>query len=517
MGTETTTPVSLGDADATALRADLDGWTVDAVAELVGESAMRAIARERLVPARRAARASTSRLALLTRLFTLGDVVTRVEAASALPTLGFDAAVASGLLEACGTSDDEVRAVVDLRPYTVAAEQGDITWWVASDLGEAVTGDRLTGAHVLGIGGASTTLASAAMRARVGRVLDLGTGSGIQALHASLHADAVVATDISARALAFARFNSALNSPPSPWDLRRGSLLEPVRGELFDVVVSNPPFVITPAGAPSFEYRDGGQAGDGIVRTLVTDVGQVLVPGGVAQLLGNWEISDGEEWSERIAGWLDEAEVPLDAWVIQRDVLDAAEYAETWLRDAGVVPERDREAFEAAYEAYLDDFDARGVQGVGFGIMMLRRPLDGRVTMRRFEEHEGVMAEPLGPHLAEVLAAHDWLVTRDDDAVLAEHWVVAPDVTRETYGRPTSPDPEHILIRQGGGLGRAIKADTALAGFVSACDGELTGAQIAGALAGLLGVPTVQMAAGLAAAVRELARDGLLIRDSASD
>lgn len=509
----TATPPTIDASAASALRADLTEWTVDAVSQLVGDVAVRALDREQIMPARLAARRSDARVALLTRLFSLGDALTPAQCARALSHLGLERAQECGLVVVTGAGDARrVAAAVDLRPYTFTDAEGDHTWWVASDLGEIVTGRRLTDDHVLGIGGASATLASATTRARVGRVLDLGTGCGIQALHASHHADRVVATDISDRALAFAEFNRVLNRPPADWDLRHGSLLQPVAGEQFDLVVSNPPFVITPPGAPSFEYRDGGLQGDGISRALVRDIGTVLAPGGMAHMLGNWEIHEGQGWRTRVEQWLDDALVPLDAWIIQRDVLDAAEYAETWLRDAGVVPERDREAFEQAYEAYLTDFARRGVEAVGFGIVTLRRPAEGGVTMRRLEEHEGSMVEPLGAHLAEVFAAHDWLVARSDDEVLAERWTVAPDVTKETYGRPTLADPEHILIRQGGGLGRAVKADTALAGFVSTCDGELTGAQISGALAALLDVEADVMRSGLAAAVRELARDGMLLR-----
>ncbi len=506
-------PVSIDEATASSLRADLADWTVEGVSRLVGDSAVRALDREQVVPARLAARRHDTPVALLTRLFSLGDTLTRVQAERALPTLTVDGAQRCGLVAVNGPgADADVAAAVDLRPYAFADADGDHTWWVVSDLGEIITDRQLRDDHVLGIGGASATLASATARATVGRVLDLGTGCGIQALHASLHADVVVATDISRRALAFADFNRRLSQPPATWEFRHGSLLEPVAGELFDLVVSNPPFVITPPGTPSFEYRDGGVGGDRIVSTLVRDVGTVLAPGGVAQMLGNWEVRAGEDWRSRIEGWLDDAAVPLDAWIIQRDLLDAAEYAETWLRDAGVVPERDRAAFDAAYEAYLKDFAARGVEAVGFGIVTLRRPVDGTVTMRRLEELEGAIVQPLGPHVAQVLEAHDWLVVRSDEEVLGERWVVAPDVTRETYGRPTLADPEHIVIRQGGGLGRAVKADTALAGFVSTCDGELTGAQIAGALAALLDVDVNAVRAGVAAAVRELARDGMLLR-----
>lgn len=329
---------------AAPLRADLAGWTVDVVDDLVGGVAVRALGREQVLPAVVAARASADRLATLTRLLMLGDTVTRAEAEAALPALGVDRAVAAGLVHASGASDDDdVRAVVDLRPTSSVGADGELTWWMASDQGEAVTGARLAPHHVLGLGGASTMLSSATMRTPSERVLDLGTGCGIQAMHASLHSESIVATDISRRALAFAEFNRALNRPPARWSLREGSMLEPVAadvaaGDLFDLVVSNPPFVITPQGTPSFEYRHGGQAGDTIVQSLVSTMGSVLAPGGVAQLLGNWEIRRGTDWRERLGEWLDAsaaAGFPLDAWVIQRDALDGAEYAETWLRDGG--------------------------------------------------------------------------------------------------------------------------------------------------------------------------------------
>nr|WP_198526327.1 hypothetical protein [Cellulosimicrobium sp. MM] len=141
-------------------------------------------------------------------------------------------------------------------------------------------------------------------------------------------------------------------------------MLEPVAGERFDLVVSNPPFVITPRAAggalPDYEYRDGGRSGDDLVRDLVTGVGAVLEPGGVAQLLGNWEHRRGVPWDERVGAWLDEA--GLDGWVVQREVLDPAEYAETWIRDGGTTPEREPAAWAAAYGAWLDDFAARDVE-----------------------------------------------------------------------------------------------------------------------------------------------------------
>ncbi|MFN3867138.1 MAG: methyltransferase, partial [Demequina sp.] len=460
---------------AAALRADLEAWTVDAVSALVGDRAFRALGREQVVPARIEARAAgDSPAAVLTRLFMLGDEVSRAHAETALTHVGVRGAERIGLLEAAGAQPgDAVRAVVDLRPYAAMAEGGQVDWWICSDQGEAVTARAVGQDHVLGLGGASTTLASVTMRTPRRRVLDIGTGCGIQAMHASLHADAVVATDISTRALAYARFNETVNAQAlggqggshratshRAWDLREGSMLEPVAGEAFDLVVSNPPFVITPPGAPTYEYRHGGAAGDGVTAGLIRDVGTVLEPGGVAQLLGNWEIrGDGGagDWRDRIGQWLDAAPVPLDAWIVQRDALDAAEYAETWLRDGGVTVDRDAALWSSAYEAYLRAFDEGGVEAIGFGLVVLRRPQTGSPSLRRFEEHEGALAMPLGPTLAGALEAHDWLASASDAAVLDTAFTVAPDVTKETHGRPLEAHPEHILLRQGGGFGRVIK------------------------------------------------------------
>ena len=511
---------------AAALRADLDGWTVDTVHELLGDRAAAALSREQVIPGRAVTRASEEPVATLTRLFTLGDEVPRAAVDAALHRLGTAGGVRAGLVEASGEApSDGVRARVDLRPYAAATEAGQSDWWIASDQGQSVTGRAVGAHHVLGVGGASSMLASVTMRGPRRRVLDLGTGCGIQALHASLHADEVVATDVSSRALGYARFNELLNAPAlgaeavdsespaaahRPWDLREGSLLEPVEGETFDLIVSNPPFVITPEGAPAFEYRDGGLERDGVVRSLITGVGAALEPGGVAQFLGNWEIHG--DWRERLEEWLAAAEIPLDAWIVQRDALDAAEYAETWLRDAGITADRDPSGYRDAYEAYLRSFDAAGASAIGFGIVTLRRPVHGAPTLRRLEEHEGALASPLGPVLASAWAAHDWLENATDDALLETALMVAPDVTKETYGRALQHEPEHILLRQGGGFGRSVKADTALAGLVGACDGELTVGQIAHALAALLDVPATTMVAGLVPAVRDLVRDGFLVR-----
>jgi hypothetical protein len=484
------------------LRADLAAaaYTVDGVRAAIGPVADAALHREQPLPADLATRGSTDPAALLARCFALGMPVPADALDRALPSLTTSGALALGIVRPSG---DEVSATCDLRPY--GDEEHD--WWVVSDQSETARGAPLPPDHVLGVGPASTTVAQWTPRRRVDRSLDLGTGCGIQALHLTAHSEHVVGTDLSERALAFARFTTALNNVAV--DLRHGNLLEPVAGERFDLVVSNPPFVITPRrpGVATYEYRDAGLVGDAVVEHLVHTVGDHLEPGGVAVFIGNWEIEAGESWTDVWSGWLDGA--ALDAWVVQRDEQDPAEYAELWAGDAG--SRVGTPGYEDLYAAWLADFAARGVERVGFGVVALQRPATSRPAWTDLVDHRGPVAAAMGPVVDAGLRARTWLAEHDDEDLLDVAWACAPDVTEERHGRPGAADPEVIQLRQGGGLGRTVRLDTVTAGLVGVCDGSLTAGQALDAIATLLGEPEAAVRAAATPGLRSLVADGLLV------
>lgn len=497
-------PAPAGERDTLArLRASLlaADFTVERLDDLLGPVAAAALHREQPLPARLRLDGSSEPAAHLARLFVLGVAVDEAALDDALPGVGAAGLVELGLVEPDGSGCWV--ATCDLRPYG----QESAAWWVASDRSGAMTDGPLPTDHVLGIGGASTTLASWTPRPRVGRALDLGIGCGVQSLHLGLHCDRVVGTDLSGRALAYAAFNAGLNGVDL--ELREGSFFEPVAGEGFDLIVSNPPFVITPRtdDVPLYEYRDGGATGDAVVAGLVRQVGEHLTSGGIAQLLGNWELRGGQDWTEVVGGWLDGT--GLDAWVVQREVQDPAEYAETWARDGGHRP--GTAEHEALYRAWLADFGARGVERVGFGVLTLKRPATGRPPWRRLEHLGGPTGGGLGGTVLAGLTAQTWLAEHDDEAVLATAWRVADDVTEERIGRPGAPDPAVIQLRQGGGLRRTVRLDSWTAGLVGACDGDLTSGQIAQALAALTGAAADDVLSSVLPALRELVAGGLLV------
>ncbi len=514
-------------------------FTVDGVTDLLGDRAMDAWLREQPVPARVAldhVGERQPRLATVIALFLLGDAVPAADVDVALPTVGAAGLARLGLLEnedsstgslvptdistANGTRDNGgasdgtvgtelVRASVDLRPYSTDVA-GEL--YVVSDLGAFQRPGVLRRDHVLGIGGASLTLVRSTERREVDTALDVGTGCGIQTFHLLSHARHVTATDLSDRALATTRFNLLLNARAldlDPFDLEarvtllQGSLLEPVAGQEFDLVVSNPPFVITPRRSNEtdedrFTYRDGGKAGDRLVSELITALPTVMAPGATAHLLANWEIPDTPDtepekiWSERVEQWIAPG---TGAWVIQREIQDVCEYAETWLRDAS--QQRDFQAYDAAYRDYLADFTSRHVGSVGFGMVRLARPETLRPeneVLRIFEHIDHPIQQPIAATLAAEWPRAEAMYRGEaasgvvhDDAWQDKHYDVAQDVTEERHGRPGAEDPALILLRQGGGLRRTVVLSSEAAGFVGVCDGELTARQILTALGSLLG------------------------------
>ncbi|MEZ5118004.1 MAG: class I SAM-dependent methyltransferase [Candidatus Nanopelagicales bacterium] len=418
------------------------GYTVDGALEALGPTAYAALGRGETVPASVVlsnpstvtdpgtrtgtgggtgdAGAGGTACGTLLRLFVLGEQVPRRQVERALPV---DAARELGLVEVDGAApDDGVRAALDVRPYGEA----DVDWWVVSDLGpdRLPPGQSLPPDHVLGVGGASVTLAQITPRLPVATALDLGTGCGVQALHLTRHAQHVVGTDTNARALDLAALTAGLSGVT--WESRRGSLFDPVDGARFDLVVSNPPFVVSPG--PRYEYRDAGLPGDELGRTLLARAPRHLADDGWCVVLANWLHVEGQDWRDRVASWVDGS--GCDAWVVHRDLQDPAEYAELWLRDAG---DHARPQADALYADWLAALRAMRAEAVGFGWVVLHAA--GRdVPWVEVEDLAEAPRLPRGGEVVDQVAAYDDLAALDAGTLLtaAPAWAAGTRVLEET-------------------------------------------------------------------------------------
>ncbi|MBG0826882.1 class I SAM-dependent methyltransferase [Planomonospora sp. ID67723] len=437
------------------------GYTIDGVRERLGDVAATALSREELVPALRATRDGDP-LGTLIRLWWLGIPV---EPPPGLPVAELAAA---GLLTANG---DRIVAAVHLQPWETGG-------YVVSDRKVRPGDPTLRADHVVGAGGASANLAQLVSRRPVQRVLDLGTGCGVQVLHLVDRAEEIVATDVNPRALELARLSWALSGVEGV-DARVGSLFEPVEGERFDLIVSNPPFVISPRGR--FTYRESGLRGDDFCRDLVRQAPGLLNPGGTCQLLANWLHIEGEDWRDRVGGWL--TETGRDGWAVQRDVQDPAEYVELWLRDAA---EQGTPRYRELYDDWLGWFEAENVTGVGFGWITLHDSgsLDPVV---RVEEYGGRVELPVGGYVDEVLGSIGRAHRMTDAELLAARLRLARGVVEERIGSPGAEDPTTIMLRQTRGLGRAARVGTVEAALAGVCDGDYPLAPLLSAIADLTG------------------------------
>lgn len=488
----------LSPPDLAALRADLlrSDYTFDQVTDRLGPVATEALGRNSSFAVRRALGESDDPQADAIRLWLLADPL---PAARVKYWRSFDALISAGLLTFSAPPDSSepgqwVRASVELKPHASESHHG----WICSDatpLDGRIEQPRPD--FVLGASPASTTLAQLVPQQHWGSVLDLGTGCGIQALH--LDADRIVATDLNPRALVLATISLGLSQVAA--DLRLGSLYEPVADERFDLILTNPPYVIAPPGG-ELVYREGGFAGDDLMRTVVSQAADHLSDNGLLVVLGNWAHLAGQTWQDRLKTWIPDG---CDALILQREQLDPDAYIDLWLADAGLSGNPEQ---AAAHRRWADYFDELQLTAVGMGWLFLRK--SGRTTPQiRIEEWVHQVAQPVGDAIADYFNAID-LAEAPDPVLLTSHLVCADSVTQETYGRPGAADPEHIVLRQATGLCRAVRVDTALAALVGACDADLSVGALIGVIAGLLERSQTELIVEILPRIRQLIADGFL-------
>jgi len=486
-------------------------YTADGVLEAITPAGQAGLQRNQSLAALRALAERTDPLATLIRLF----ILQQPQPAAAVVAAGLGELIGSGLLEpetgrstpAVGSSEPTgslgvgtgsaaaevgllereagpapaagtIRALVDIRPY--ADEPAGVAGWVVSD--QTATLNTARGRprpdHVLGISPASVSLSQITPRRPVGRALDLGTGSGVQCLSLARLAARVVATDLNPRALALARWTFALNGMAV--DARLGSLYQPVAGETFDLIVTNPPFVIAPPRRGRLLYRETSLPADDAMKTVVAQAGAHLNQGGSLHVVGNWAEVAGQSWTQRLASWVPPG---CDAFVVQRERLDVCEYIEVWLADAGLAGSS---AYLPRYREWLAYFDRLGVEAVGLGWITLVKSGSARPARVSCLDWPAAVTQPVADDLMAHLAAFE-VAELSDDAILDTRWRLADGTVQQALSQPGLPEPYQVRLARGDGLRRVVQVDTALGGVIGACDGELSLRQIIGGVAAILG------------------------------
>ncbi len=392
-------------------------------------------------------------LAVLLRLFLLGVPVERTRLDRLVGTELRQALAAAGLLVA---EAEFVHGAARLVPHD------DLL--IASDHSGAPAEHA---DHVPGVHRPSVALAHLTVRDEGERALDLCAGNGIQAILLAAHASHVVATDVNTRALAYATFNAALNGVTNV-EVRAGSFFEPVEGERFDLVVANPPYVVSPESA--YLFRDGGLRGDAVSELVARGTPAVLAPGAFASVLVAWAL-DPDDPAARPRQWLQGS--GCDAFLLHTSTDDPIETATVWNRELLDRPDR----YAEALDRWLAYYRELGIDQLGYACLVLRRRHDGRDGWLEALQLPRAALRPAGRHVRRLFETHDALAELTSDEQLLDHRprvvddaVVSQD-TRFTAGRWRT---ELLTLRLEHGLPFSAELDPTTALLVRELDGSRT-------------------------------------------
>ncbi|HEV2034741.1 MAG TPA: class I SAM-dependent methyltransferase [Candidatus Dormibacteraeota bacterium] len=425
----------------------------------------------------------------LIRLYLCGARLTREGAAAALGEFSLEQAVQAGFLALDG---DRVRSPLRIVPW--------------DGLLFAFDGDRRGADVVTGVNPAAKRLACLTVRPKGDFALDLGTGCGIQALLAARHSRRVVGVDINPRALWFSDLNARLNGVVN-FDIRNGSWFEPVPETDFDLIVANPPFVVSPDS--EFLFRDSGLPGDSVCRDVIGRIPGHLAEGGYACVLCSWVQAEEKDWWSRPAAWAQE--LGCDVLIIRYVTEPVLDYAVMWNQElhAG-----DPGAYQAVIDRWLAYYHSAQIEAISTGVVVLRRRSTPPGNWVLGLDGVTVATGPSGDHLLRLFAAQDYLRSLPGEAAvleevltLAEGHVLDQRLTFRDGGYVVQPS----RMRMPQGIGLEGQVEPNLVQVLLQCDGQRRLGELVGEAAATLGTNEAELRISCLRTFRQLIELGFVV------
>ena len=384
------------------------------------------------------------------RLLSSGSPLTMAEATTIFAHEDLQIWIDSGLL---AKEEDRVEPLVKITPHRNLFVVSDRDW-----ADEAASRPDV----VMGLASSSTWLADFTIRRDSDCTLDLGTGTGVQAMLASRHSKQVVATDINPRALEFARFNAALNGIDNI-EFVEGDMFDAVEGRTFDLIVCNPPFSISPAS--TCLYRDNPGDGDGFVKRIIQTAPEFLSNDGYAQILCNWVQSSGESWTDRISDWL--KPTGCNAWIVRGKTFSPADYARQWLKGY------DASNVEKLFGDWMSYYEQQGITSIDGGLITMRQS-DRQPNWLRIDANLPRIFPDAGAHVARCFWLQDVLDRMPGHELLNEILYLSPSVELTQISKPsiTGWQLQSCQLTMTRGIAYTVRLDPMIARVVAACNGR---------------------------------------------
>ena len=382
---------------------------------------------------------------VLIRLFLLGAPIDKATAEEFIP---------ESILEFCGEAGlvETVDNIVNGRIALIPVE--DLLF--ASDAFSMLGTDRASEFILPASTHSANFLRLLTMRDPVDSTLDLGCGCGIHALFTARHSTTVVATDISPNAIWYTRFNTMLNNIDNV-ECLEGDLFEPLENRQFDLIITNPPFVISPS--ESFVYRDNTMELDSFCQVLVGEAPRYLTPDGHLQMLCEWVEVEGQPWQERITGWIHNC----DAWILHTPPVSPAAYVKQRSNDIS------GDAVDSgATDSWLAYFEKHAVRAVHPGMFTLRRR-DGQNWLHIHNLTADVVSAA-GNVISDSIAAIDFLEACDDESLLLATLGLPDNLAAEQM--KTDGEITGIYLKLNNALAADAEVDGPVAAFLNLFSGK---------------------------------------------
>lgn len=432
-------------------------------------------------------------LSILARLFYCGASVDAEEVDDLLPPDVLTALAGTGLVQSGADGFSAPFMMLPLEEHFLAMDH-------------STTVERGDDPNViLMLNPTTLMLYHAAIRRRTRRTLEVGTGCGAVGLAAALQSDQVVATDLNQRAVDVTRFNAWLNGLDNV-DCRQGSLFEPVAGERFDVILSNPPFFITPDFESDLVFCQNPDQLDALCMGLLRAAPDHLEEGGWLQMLFEWVAVEGEPWQERLNRFV--ANSGCDVFLIVGAVQDPARYAHDRIRELGRSLRHARENAFADWMAYYRHF---GVTAIYRGLIAMRRR--SGTNWMRVVETGSVPKRPFGHGIEQAFAAQDFLRSgHAQEALLGMRFRLSPHARLQQRLEPRDGvwrnDVTEMVLTEG--LPYTQKTEPLVAEFVAQFTGQYPLGQMTEAFSQRLGADAAAVRAQCLDLVLRLVERGYL-------
>ena len=436
---------------------------------------------------------SGSALDTLIRLFLIDVPCGADSVRTAFEALEIEGLIEAGILSR--TDDGMIEAGIKILPHWGLYIAFDRPGILLTELKEN---------YVMGIGSSTLTLANVTIRKHSLNTLDLGCGCGYHALLAASHSEMVFASDINPRALEFTRFNAALNGFENIICID-GNLFEPFAGQKFDLIITNPPFVISPE--KRYIYRDGGMAGDELCRQIVKLAGNYMAEGGYLQMLCNWAEYERESWTDTLGKWFECSE--CDAWLIRSETRNILTYATTWIKHT---EKEDAGNYQKRLDEWLEYYDQLGISSIGAGIINMRKSSEKQTWFRPDDAPEKMLGQ-CGKNIELGFEAFDFLFTAADETLLKTKFKLSEDARLERVCVPTPEGwaDESIKLTLAKGLVYSGGIDPVMSNMLISCDGRHALEELLMDVSSATSIPVDNLRQGFCNLIRDLAAKRFLL------